>query len=201
VKALILNASPRATGATALALGLLEERLNKSYEVRRINLGAKPITPCLGCSACRPDGRCVLPRDGATEAGDAIAEADLIVFASPCYWGNIPSTLKAVFDRNVTTFEHFGSGEPQPILTGKKAILLVVAGSSFPRSRSSSQAGGTLRALKIPCEAGGITIISKLVVDSGWRYLEKAGADAGAAAANLKLQNRLARRIRALKVN
>lgn len=194
MKALILNASPRPAGATALALGLLEERLRDTYEVRRINLGTKPIAPCLGCSACRPDGRCILPRDTATEAGDAIAEADLIVFASPCYRGNIPSTLKAVLDRNVTTFEHFGSGKPQPILNGKKAILLVVTGSSFPRSRAASQAGGTLRALEIPCKAGGISVLSKLVVDEGWRYLAAAAEDA-------KLQDRLAKRIRALNIN
>jgi len=198
MKALILNASPRTTGATALALGMLEERLRDTYEVRRINLGAKPIAPCMGCLACRPDGRCVLPRDGATEAGDAITEADLIVFAAPCYWGNVPSTLKAVLDRNVTSFEHFREGMPKPILAGKKATLLVVTGSSFPRSRSSSQAGGTLRALEIPCKAGGISIVSRLVLDSGWRYLGEAGADA---AANAKLRNRLAKRINALRLN
>jgi multimeric flavodoxin WrbA len=196
MKALILNASPRAAGATALALGLLERRLSEAYQVRRIDLGAKPIAPCLGCLACRPDGRCVLARDGATEAGDAIAEADLIVLASPCYWGNVPSTLKAVLDRNVTTFETFRSGPPEPILTGKKAILIAVTGSSFPHSRARTQAGGTLRALGIPCKAGGISVISRLVVDSGWRYLSGEGE-----AASVKLHDRLAKRVRALRIN
>lgn len=111
-KALIINASPHPSGSTATVLGTLENRLVHEYEIERVDLGNRAIKPCTGCVRCRPDGTCVLPRDEATDLGEKIAAADLIAVGTPCYWGNIPSTLKAVFDRNVTTFEHFLKRNP-----------------------------------------------------------------------------------------
>jgi putative NADPH-quinone reductase len=168
-KALIINASPHSSGPTATVLGTLENRLAQLYEIERVDLGARAITPCTGCARCRPDGRCVLPRDEATELGEKIAQADLLAIGTPCYWGNIPSTLKAVFDRNVTTFEHFLKGTPTPKLRGKKAIVLVTAGSPFPYSRLANQAGGTLRAIRTPLESGGIRILGTRVFSSAWK--------------------------------
>ncbi len=168
-KALIINASPHPSGSTAAVLGTLENRLTREYEIERVNLGARSIMPCTGCARCRPDGKCVLPRDEATDLGEKIAAADLIAVGTPCYWGNIPSTLKAVFDRNVTTFEHFLKGSPTPKLRGKKAIVLVTAGSSFPFSRLESQAGGTIRAIRTPLESGGIRILGTRVFSSAWK--------------------------------
>lgn len=168
-KAIILNASPRAAGSTALALGILNERLSQAYDVELINVGASSIKPCAGCSKCRPNGTCVLPRDGGHEIGEKIAATDLLVIGAPCYWGNVPSTLKALFDRNVTTFESFASGMPVPKLRGKKAIVLVTSGSPFPFSRLSSQAGGTVRAIRTVLASGGIKIIGVTMIPSAWK--------------------------------
>lgn len=168
-KAVIINASPRKHGTTAHILNGLTKRIEEKYSIEQIDLGSSPVAPCRGCNACRPDGLCVLKRDAATLAGELITGADLIVFASPCYWGNVPSTLKAVFDRNVTTFEHFRDGIPQPILSGKKAVFLVTTGSAFPVSRRKDQAEGTLRALRVACDAGGVKVLSETVFDAAWR--------------------------------
>lgn len=180
-KAVIINASPREAGATARVIEGIERRLGADYATERIDLGPAAIAPCRGCNACRPDGVCALKRDTATIAGELIAGADLIVFATPCYWGNIPSTLKAVLDRNVTTFEHFRDGMPKPKLSGKKAIFLVAAGSAFPRSRRANQATGTLRALRVACGAGDIRVMSEAVFDAAWRLESDDGKIAGKA--------------------
>lgn len=172
-KAIVINASPRLSGATTRILAGLEKRIAGEYEVEHLDLGSKAIAPCRGCNACRPDGVCILPEDTATRGGTLIAESDLIVFATPCYWGNIPSTLKALLDRNVTTFEHFRDGMPKPKLAGKKAVLIVTSGSAFPRSRRANQSGGTLRALRIACRAGGIRVISESIYDAAWRLESK----------------------------
>ncbi len=173
-KALIINASPHATGSTATVLDMLESRISAKYEVERVNLGAQAVRPCAGCGGCRPDGACVLPRDEATAIGEKIAKVDLLAIGAPCYWGNIPSTLKAVFDRNVTTFEHFLNGRPTPKLRGKKAVILVTAGSPFPYSLLANQAGGTVRAIRTPLESGGIRILATRVFSSAWRLDEDA---------------------------
>lgn len=168
MKALIINASPKKKGSTATALDLLEKRLKGSYEVERVEASDLSIRPCAGCMACRPDGRCVLPRDGAHEVGEKIAGADLIVFGSPCYWGNIPSTLKAIFDRNVTTFESFATGLPKAKLGGKKALVLVTTGSPFPFSRMKNQGGGTAGAIKTVLKSAGVKTIGVAHFDSAW---------------------------------
>jgi len=193
-KAVIINASPRGSGTTARVLEGLTRRLEAEYATERIDLGSSPIAPCRGCNACRPDGACVLTRDAATEAGELIAGADLIVFATPCYWGNIPSTLKAVLDRNVTTFEHFRDGAPKPKLSGKKAAFLVTAGSAFPRSRRAYQAAGTLRALRAPCASGGIAILSETVFDAAWRL------ESGDAKLAAKTEREFARKIARVRI-
>lgn len=180
-KAIIINASPRPSGASTWILERFEKRLESEYATERIDLGTEAIAPCRGCNACRPDGACVLKRDTATRAGELIAGADLVVFATPCYWGNVPSTLKATLDRNVTTFEHFRDGMPKPKLAGKKAALLVTAGSAFPRSRRANQATGTLRALHVACGAGAIKVVSETVFDAAWRLESDDGKLAGKA--------------------
>jgi len=169
MKAVILNASPRKSGSTSIVLGVLGERITAEYETETIELGAKSIAPCAGCLGCRPNGACVLPRDEAHRIGERIAECDLLVIGTPCYWGNVPSTLKAVLDRNVTTFEHFLDGMPKAKLAGKKAVIVMTSGSSFPGSRSLRQMGGTLNALRIAMHAGGIRIIDVARFDSSWK--------------------------------
>lgn len=168
MKALIINASPKKNGSTATALNLLEKRLRERYETERVEVSDLTVRPCAGCMACRPDGRCVLPRDGAHEVGEKIASADLIVVGSPCYWGSVPSALKAIFDRNVTTFESFAEGLPKAKLGGKKAVLLVTTGSPFPFSRLKSQGGGTVGAIKTVLKSGGIKTIDVAYFDSAW---------------------------------
>jgi len=168
MKALILNASPRKAGSTSAVLGILEKRIRAEYDTERIDVRDLSVRPCEGCSSCRPNGACVLPRDGAHDIGEKIAAADLIVIGTPCYWGNIPSPLKAILDRNVTTFEHFLSGKPEPKLRGKKAIIVVTSGSSFPFSHLRTQIGGTVNALKTVLKSGGIKILSVVSIPSAW---------------------------------
>jgi multimeric flavodoxin WrbA len=186
-KALVINASPRTAGSTALVLGLLERRLAGVYDVERVELGAAAIRPCTGCQKCRPDGTCVLPRDAAQEIGEKIAQTDLLAIGAPCYWGNVPSTLKALFDRNVTTFESFSSGLPSPKLREKKAVLLVTSGSPFPFSRLSSQAGGTARAIKTVLKSGGMRILGVGMFASAWK-LDRLGERAKKAIARLRIE-------------
>ena len=89
------------------------------------------MKPCQGCLKCRPDGKCVLPEDDVHRLGDKIKYSDYIIIGSPCYWGNMPGTLKIFFDRNVTTFEHFRNGLPSPVLKGKKVLLIITSGAPF----------------------------------------------------------------------
>lgn len=168
MKALILNGSPKKIGPTAEVANLLLEKAGRHYDTEKIDVYGLNIKPCIGCHKCRPNGTCALPADDGHVLGEKIAAADLLIIATPCYWGNIPAPLKALFDRNVVTFEHFLKGKPTPKLKGKRAILAVTSGSGFFASRLKSQATGTIQALKTVLTSGGIKIIKTFRLYSAW---------------------------------
>lgn len=95
---LVLVGSPRIKGNTdLLADAFIEGLQNKS--VTKINVCKKNIKPCVSCHYCaKNDGICVL-KDDMNEIYDLLEKSDIIVFASPLYFYNFSSQLKAVIDR------------------------------------------------------------------------------------------------------
>lgn len=163
MRVLVINASPRRKGVTST---LLDEFVAASgaHEVESVRIHDLGMRPCVGCLYCRPDKKCVLPRDGAHSLGEAFVRSDVIVIGSPVYWGNVPGPLKTFFDRNVTLFEHVGDEGgwhiPPPQLKGKQALLVVSGVAPAPVHLMASQGGGTVRALKTVLKAGGVRITS-----------------------------------------
>ncbi len=139
--ALYINGSPHNNGATYKLLEMIKEKLQGTYTTEWVNVYDLSTKPCRGCLRCRPNGVCILPEDDGHRAGKMIAEADLIVIGSPVYWGNITAPLKMVFDRNVTTFEHFLNGDPTPKLIGKEALIVVASGTDLANHEKPNQGG------------------------------------------------------------
>lgn len=107
------------------------------------------ITPCKGCMACRKGHRCILPEDDAQIALEAIRKCNVLVVGAPCYWGNMPGTLKILFDRIVYGMMcESRRGLPHPLLKGKKAILITTGTTPYPFNRLFGQTAGTVRSLK-----------------------------------------------------
>jgi multimeric flavodoxin WrbA len=102
VKTIVLHGSPRKNGdsdtlAEHFVRGLCE---NANPEVRHFYTNEMAIRPCQGCLGCAraEDRRCVI-HDDMQELYSAFIEADLIVWATPMYWGYMTSQLKAALDR------------------------------------------------------------------------------------------------------
>jgi len=96
----ILNASPRMDGNTEImADAFMEEALKKGHDVVKLNVGQMDVIGCMACESCfANDGKCVI-EDDMTEIIERLDETDLVVLASPIYWFDISSQLKAVIDR------------------------------------------------------------------------------------------------------
>ncbi len=171
MKTVILNGSPRKKGSTAAFLSVMKEKLSESGQVEWFDAYDLRIKPCMGCMKCRPDGECALPPDDAQRVRAAIASADALVVGTPMYWNNMTAPLKAIFDRNVTLFESFAKGRPSPKLRGKKAAIVVSAGSPWPFSSLSLLWGSPARLLKTILRAGGMKIMGNILIS---------GAGAGA---------------------
>jgi multimeric flavodoxin WrbA len=138
-KALFINGSPHKKGATAKTLNLIQAKIDSSHKTELIHAYDLQISPCLGCFNCRPDKKCILPKDDGHILGDKLKEADLLVLGTPSYWSNMPAPLKVIFDRNVSVLEYCLDKPPVPNMIGKKAIIAMTCASDESRSESDSQ--------------------------------------------------------------
>lgn len=102
MKVLALNGSPRLVGNTSNALTHLLDMLGKEgFETDYIHVYEDNILPCNFCSSCeiRGDGRCVMEEDRMNEYLDRMRAADIIILASPSYYGSASGQLKLFLER------------------------------------------------------------------------------------------------------
>ena len=74
---------------------------------------------------------------------------DALVIGAPCYWGNMPGTLKVLFDRMVYgLMGESPRGVPLPLHKGKRAIIVSTSTTPWPFNIWFRQTRGTVRALR-----------------------------------------------------
>ena len=124
---LILNGSPRKNGATAsLVNALVEGAWESGNDVREDYVTTMDIKPCIGCDSClRTHAGCVQKDEGMAKIYDDMLWTDVVVFASPVFWGTITGQLKVVFDRLFALGNKVGWQNLQ-----KRCVLLMTARGS-----------------------------------------------------------------------
>ena len=99
-KILILNGSPRKNGKTAsLIISFAEGAESAGNEVKQLYLQGMNIGGCLACEGCQRNGNGCVQKDDMGLVYEAFNWCDVVVFASPQYWGTITGQLKIVIDR------------------------------------------------------------------------------------------------------
>lgn len=98
-KLLAIFGGPRRNSNTEILLNGVLDCIDKSkIEVERVILGQMDIFPCTSCYGCGSTGICVL-KDDMRDIYDKIRESDIIVLASPIYFGNVTAQAKEMIDR------------------------------------------------------------------------------------------------------
>ena len=99
MKAILLNGSPR-QGNTRTAVAALNRGFQNVHnlEIREIDVAEAEVSPCIACEGCGEEGRCVFD-DDTNEIVGAVAEADVVIFATPVYWWGMTAQMKAVIDK------------------------------------------------------------------------------------------------------
>ena len=98
---LILQASPRAKGNTAW---MAEEYKNAAeaagHQVTLVNVSKKKIAGCLACEYChgKGNGACI-QKDDMQELYPLMAEAEVLVLASPIYYFTLNAQMQAPIQR------------------------------------------------------------------------------------------------------
>ena len=159
---LILNASPRRHGNISQMVEVMADECRQAgVEVQTVAVQQLDIRPCLGCMKCRAAHKCVLPEDDAQRVLKLIQQADALVIAAPCYWGNIPGTLKLLFDRIVYgMMDESEKGGPLPLHKGKRCVLVSTSTTPWPFNRIMHQSSGAIRAMKEVCRYSGLKTVA-----------------------------------------
>ncbi len=147
---LILSASPRREGNLSSMLhAMAEEARRRGAIAEEVRVADLTVRPCTGCMACRSRLKCVLPEDDAQRVLTLIKECDVLVIGAPCYWGNMPGTLKVLFDRMVYgLMGESPRGMPRPLHKGKRAVIVTTSTTPWPFNIWFRQTRGTVRALR-----------------------------------------------------
>lgn len=124
----VFNGSPRKNGSDAR---ILEEAVRTAegmgYECETIDVYSLGIGGCRACMACKKTGSCV-QKDGMNEVLEKIRSSDIIVLASPIYFGAEAGPMKILMDRMYPMVgTHDGSQKPDVGSLKKVNVLLTCA--------------------------------------------------------------------------
>jgi multimeric flavodoxin WrbA len=130
MKIVSLMGSPRTNGnSSSIARHFMKTAEHLGAEITTYELNRLIYQGCQGCYACKTKlDRCVL-NDGLTEVLAAVQAADVVLLASPVYYGEISSQLKGFIDRTFSYLVPDYRSNPQPSrLTPKKLVFVLAQG-------------------------------------------------------------------------
>lgn len=102
MRVVAINGSARKDGNTTILINTVFKELQaEGIETELIELAGKKIRGCAACYKCfeRKDHRCAIANDVVNECIEKMVEADGIILASPTYFADVTSELKALIDR------------------------------------------------------------------------------------------------------
>ena len=102
MKVTAFNGSARKDGNTAILINQVFSELEKQdIETEMIQLSGQKIRGCIACYKCfeNKDRRCSLKDDVVNDCIEKMLQADGIILASPTYFADVSSELKALIDR------------------------------------------------------------------------------------------------------
>lgn len=130
MKIVSLLGSPRTNGNSAtIANHFMQTAAGLGAEIQSFELNRLTYRGCQACYACK-QGRedCVL-NDDLTEVLAAVQAADVVVLATPVYYGDITMQLKGFIDRSYSYLVPDYLTNPQPSrLSSKKLVFVLTQG-------------------------------------------------------------------------
>lgn len=131
MRILLLNASARNSGATQEILRMLCSAVSPEDSAELVCLGDLNIRYCTGCKSCYQTGFCH-QHDDMEMLMDRMNQADILVFAAPSYWADVPGQCKVFIDRCTP----YGDTNPHPehpvLRAGKRCYGIALRTGSRP---------------------------------------------------------------------
>jgi multimeric flavodoxin WrbA len=102
MKVVAFNGSARKDGNTATLVNTVFGELNaEGIETEMVQLSGERVRGCIACFQCwkRQDRKCAVNDDCINSCIEKMAAADGVILASPTYFADITTELKALVDR------------------------------------------------------------------------------------------------------
>jgi multimeric flavodoxin WrbA len=130
MKIVAVLGSPRPQGnSSTLARAFLQAAGERGAEITEYLLNEMDYQGCQGCMACKTKRDTCILKDDLAPLLNAVKEADLLVLASPVYFGDLSGQMKCFFDR---TYSYLNPDFSARVPPGKKAVMILVQGNPAP---------------------------------------------------------------------
>ena len=141
MKIVALLGSPRPEGNSAvLAQTFLDSCRSRGADVETYSLNKMSYQGCQACMGCKTKAESCVLKDDMTPVYEAIRQADVVLLASPVYFGDFSGQLKSAYDRFYAYLDaNFASRLP----AGKQAVFILTQGNP-----DQEQFQGHLQALR-----------------------------------------------------
>lgn len=126
MKILCLLGSPRKGNSTAIATRFCETAEKSGATVKTYTLNKLTYKGCQACMTCKTKlEKCVL-KDDLTEVLEAVYDSDVLVMATPIYYGEVSSQLKAFIDRTFSFLkpDYITNPDACRLPKGKKLVFI-----------------------------------------------------------------------------
>jgi len=132
-KIVCLLGSPRPKGNSAvMAQSLCEAAEAAGAEVQTFVLNKLTYRGCQGCLACKKDAESCVLDDDLTPVLEAVRGCDVLVLATPVYFGEVTAQLKGFIDRTFAYlkggYQHLPRGERSRLASGKTLVFVIAQG-------------------------------------------------------------------------
>jgi multimeric flavodoxin WrbA len=127
MKIVSLLGSPRSQGnSNAITRRFQDAAANLGAQIRTFELNRLSYRGCQGCYACKKTlDHCIL-NDDLTEVLAAVTESDVVVLASPVYYGDVTAQLKGFIDRTYSYLKPDYLTNPIPSRLAPKKLVFVL---------------------------------------------------------------------------
>lgn len=130
MKIVAVLGSPRPQGnSSTLARAFLKAAGERGAEITEFLLNQMDFQGCQACGACKTKRETCILEDDLTPVLNAVKEADVLVLASPVYFGDLSGQLKCFFDRTYSFINPDFSCRVPP---GKQAVMVLAQANPDP---------------------------------------------------------------------
>ncbi len=138
MKLLCVQGSPRKNGNSAtIAQRFLKVAKERGATIETYILNELDFKPCQACYACKTSlEHCVL-EDDLTPVLKALGECDLVVVATPVYYGDVSAQTKAFIDRTFSFLNPDFHDRPDPFRFNPGKKMLWIMAQEYPEEYHS----------------------------------------------------------------